>query len=350
MKQQYSQLTKAFTRRAALAMVGCALALGAAPRADAQEFYRLSTLGPGSSPYLVMSTFAQFVNERLPEVSIQVNATGAATQHALEAAAGRIDFFMSSPTVHAAMMQGGAMYAQIPNAAELSQDLRSLLSFPIGVYHIVTYADSGIETLADIKGKRVFLGPPGGGATTTMTNLVRAVTGYEPGTDFESVAVGWDAAAQAFQDGRLDVYINPTNAPSPVIEQMAVSRPIRLIGLTEEEMAKPAVATMLNRPGGTLGGISAGTYGANQMNEEDVVAVGTNVGIGTGKHRPEEEIYQIVKAFWETVHERRSTTPWLRNISLETALDDLNMPLHPGAERFYREAGFDIPDALLPPK
>lgn len=342
-------ISNKLTRRAALAALGCALAFGALPRAEAQEFYRLSTLGPGSSPYLVMSTFAQLVNEQLPDVSVQVNATGAATQHALEAALGRIDFFMSSPTVHAAMMDGRAMYVQIPNAAELSKDVRAILSFPIGLYHIVTYADSGIETLSDVKGRRVFLGPPGGGATVTMTNFLRAATGYEPGADFESVAVGWEAAAQAFQDGRLDVYINPTNAPSPVIEQMAVSRQIRLIGLTEEELAKPEVQSMLNRPGGTLGTIAPDTYGTNQANEEEVVAVGSNVGIGTGKHRSEEEIYKIVKAFWEAVEERRGTTPWLRNLRLETALDDLNMPLHPGAARFYRETGLEIPEALQPP-
>src|SRR3546814_2030583 len=74
---------------------------------------------------------------------VQVNATGAATAHALETARGRMDFFMSSPTVHAMMMQGTAMYAKITDAKELSTKLRGVFNFPPGYYHIVVYADSG---------------------------------------------------------------------------------------------------------------------------------------------------------------------------------------------------------------
>jgi uncharacterized protein len=98
----------------ALAMAAMASFAIASVPASAQEFYRLSTLGPGSSPYLVMSTFAQIVNQNLPGVEIQVNATGAATQHAIDAAKGETDFFMWSASVHALMQRGAAMYAQIP--------------------------------------------------------------------------------------------------------------------------------------------------------------------------------------------------------------------------------------------
>ncbi len=229
--------------------------------AGATDFYRLATLGPGSSPYLVMSTFAQLVHEQLPDVEIQVNATGAATQHAIDAAKGDLDFFMWSASVHAYMEQGKAMYAKIPEAPELAKHLRAVFAFPLGLYHITTYADSGIKSLDDIKGKKVFLGPPGGGATAIMQQVVEGATGYKTGEDFESVQLGWDAAAQAFQDGRIDVYINSTNAPSPIIEQMALSRKIRFLGLTDEEMKKPEVAKILGRPGGTLGVIEPGTYG-----------------------------------------------------------------------------------------
>jgi hypothetical protein len=127
-----------------------------------------------------MSTFAQLVGERI-DGQIQVNATGAATQHAIETAQGQLDFYMWSATVHAAMQQGTAMYAQIPQAPEMSENLRAVFAFPLGLYHMVTYADSGIDQLSDAEGKRVFLGPPGGGATVIMTQIMEAVTGHEAG-------------------------------------------------------------------------------------------------------------------------------------------------------------------------
>lgn len=329
-------------------LAGAALSLTMALPAVAQDFYRMATLGPGSSPYLVMSTMAQIVGERLDDVQIQVNATGAATQHALEVGAGQLDFFMWSASVHQNMIDGSAMYAAIPQAPELSRNLRAVFAYPLGLYHIVTYADSGIEQLEDLAGKTVFLGPPGGGATAIMQRVVEGATGLVAGTDYEQVQLGWEAAAQAFQDGRIDVYINSTNAPSPVIQQMALSRELRFLGLTEEQMQKEGLQAILNRPGGTLGTIEAGTYGDNQVNTEAVQTLGSTVGVGAGAHVPEEVVYDVTRAFWEGVEEMQGSAPWLRNISLEGALTDLNLPLHPGALRYYEEIGMDIPDELRP--
>ena len=314
----------------------------------AQEFFRLATLGPGSSPYLVMSTFAQVVGERLDDVEIQVNATGAATQHALEAGAGQLDFYMWSASVHALMKQGAAMYANIPQAPELSENVRAVFAFPLGPYHITTYADSGIEKLEDLAGKRVFLGPPGGGATAIMMRLVEGATGLKAGEDYEQVQLGWDAAAQAFQDGRIDVYCNATNAPSPVIQQMALSREIRFLGMTEEHMSRDPVKALLNRPGGIVVEIPAGIYGENQVNESAVLVPGSIVGVGAGKHVDEEAVYRITKAFWEGIADIQGTAPWLRQISLDGALQALNLPLHPGALRYYEEIGLAIDDDLRP--
>ena len=331
------------TRLAALA-AAATLALPAA----AQDYLKLSTLGPGSSPYLVMSTFAQIVNDALDDVEIQVNATGAATQHALEAGAGQIDFFMWSASVHQFMQDGAAMYAQIPQAPELSKNLRAVFAFPLGAYHITTYADSGIETLEDLAGKTVFLGPPGGGATAIMERVVEGATGLKAGEDYEQVQLGWDAAAQAFQDGRIDVYINSTNAPSPVIQQMALSRKLRFLGLTDEQMAKEPLQAVLNRPGGVMMEIAPGTYGENQVNTEAVRTPGSIVGVGTNASLDADLVYRITKAFWEGVAEMEGSAPWLREITLDGALEALNLPLHPGALRYYEEIGLDVPDALRP--
>lgn len=335
-----------FNRLAGTVLVAASAA--AAPGAYAQEFFRLATLGPGSSPYMVMSTFAQIVGERLDNVQIQVNATGAATQHALEAGSGNLDFFMWSASVHQNMVDGTAMYANIPQAPELSENLRAVFAFPLGLYHIITYADSGIERLEDLEGKTVFLGPPGGGATVIMQNVVEGATGLKPGEDFQQVQLGWEAAAQSFQDGRIDVYVNSTNVPSPVIQQMALSRQIRFLGLTEEHLEMDAVQAILNRPGGVMDEIAADAYGENQVNEEAVRTLGSIVGIGAGAHLQEEAVYEITKAFWEGVEIAAGSTPWLRQVSLDTALQDLNLPLHLGALRFYEEVGLTIPDELRP--
>ena len=330
--------------------IAIAAAMATAPAAQGQELLRLSTLGAGSSPYLVMSTFANVVNDTLDTVEIGINATGAATRHALEAARGETDFFMGSATVHNFMQSGTAMYASVEDAPELSENVRALLSFPIGSYHIVAYADSGIETLSDLEGKRVFLGPPGGGALNTAITFVEAATGLSTEDDMEVVQLGWDAAAQSFQDGQIDVYVNPTLAPSPVVQQMAFTRPIRLIGFSEEELAREEMEGTLGRPGGTLDTIPADIYGDNQVNEEDVTTVGSNVSIAAGAHVSDDIVHDVLAAFWDNIEQVHAEQPWMQRVSLDNVFLDLNMPLHPGAVRYYEAAGLDIPDDLRPPQ
>lgn len=330
-----------------MALVAALALVLSATGAMAKDFYRLSTLGPGSSPYLVMSTFANIVNGRVEDVEVQVNATGAATRHAIEAARGEIEFFMAAPSVFPLMQRGVAMYESVADAPELSKNLRTLFNFPLGAYHVVTYADSGITSLEDLRGKRVFLGPPGGGALRIAQMMVEAATGLKAGEDYESVKLDWNAAAAAFQDRRFDVYFNPTVAPSPVIAQIALTNEIRFLGLSDEQLGSDALKPLLGRPGGMIGTIPAGLYGGNHVNAGDITTLASVVGVGTHAELSDEVAYAFTKAFWEGREEMLAGAPWLAQVSLETAFDEMNIPLHPGALRYYREAGIDVPDSVI---
>lgn len=330
-----------------LAVSAVATAFVAQPAA-ATEYVKMSTLGPGSSPNLVMTTFATIVNQNTGgAIEVQVNATGAATKHAIEAAQGKIDLFMFSPLVHNFMTQKKAMYAKVADAPALSQKIRVLFAFPIGVYHMATYADSGITSLQDLKGRKVFLGPPSGAATRIMGGLVTAVTGYKAGADFEAVKLGWGAAAQAFQDGQLDVYMNPTNAPSPVFQQVALTRKIRFLGIPRDKLQDPKVKALYDRPGGALGVLPKGIYGKNQVNDGDVIVIKSVVGIGAGEQVKTDVVYTMVKTFWSNVGAESKGTPWLRALNRDDVFEQVNAKLHPGAVKYYREIGMKIPEKLL---
>ncbi|MCB1311289.1 MAG: TAXI family TRAP transporter solute-binding subunit [Sedimentitalea sp.] len=338
--------TPHLNRRSLLAGTAAAATLAMLPRAAlARELLRMSTLGPGTSPNLVMTTFANIINRDLPDYEIQLNATGAATRHVLEVAMGKTAFCMSSPALHALMVNQRAMFEKIDQAPELAAKLRTVLNFPMGVYHIAVYESSGITSLDQAKGKRVFLGPPGSAAYATMELLFEAVTGLKAGTDFEAVKLGWDAAAASFQDGNLDIYCNPTNAPSPVLTQIAVTNPIRFLGIPQDQLDSEAIKALASRPGFGLATLPVGIYGANQVNTEDTTTLRVTVGIVTNEDADEEMIYAMTKTFYAGVAEMRDSAPWLTAITPEAAVQDINMPLHPGALRALEELGVAIPDA-----
>lgn len=337
--------TTTLNRRSILAGAAAAATIAMLPRAAlAKELLRMSTLGPGTSPNLVMTTFANIINRELSDYEIQINATGAATRHVLEVAMGKTAFCMSSPALHALMSNQRAMFKRMDQAPKLARKLRAVLNFPMGVYHIAVYESSGITSLDQAKGKRVFLGPPGGAAFATMSRLFEAVTGLKAGEDYEAVKLGWDAAAASFQDGNLDIYCNPTNAPSPVLTQIAVTNPIRFLGIPEKQLESKAIKALAGRPGFGLGTLPAGIYGDNQVNESDVATLRVTVGIVTNEKADAEMIYRMTKTFFEGVADMRDSAPWLTAITPEAAVADLNMPLHPGALRALAEMGVTIPD------
>lgn len=332
-------------RRAVLTHGAAAAAVPLLPRmAQAKELLRMSTLGPGTSPNLVMTTFASIINRELPDYEIQVNATGAATRHVLEVAMGKTAFCMSSPAIHALMSNQQAMFAKMDQAPALAKKLRTVLNFPMGVYHIAVYDSSGITSLEGARGKRVFLGPPGGAANATMRRLFKAVAGLEPDIDYEVVKLGWDAAAASFQDGNLDIYCNPTNAPSPVLTQIAVTNPIRFLGIPQDQLDSEAVQALVSRPGFGLATIPAGVYGDNQLNEGPTNTLRVTVSIITRDTTDEAMVHDMTKAFYAGVQEMRDIAPWLQAVTPEGAVQDLNMPLHHGARRALEDLGVTIPE------
>lgn len=338
--------TTHLSRRSVLAGTAAAALMSMLPRAAfAKELLRMSTLGPGTSPNLVMTTFANIINRELPDYEIQLNATGAATRHVLEVAMGKTAFCMSSPALHALMVNQRAMFEKIDQAPELAKKLRTVLNFPMGVYHIAVYESSGITSLDQARDKRVFLGPPGSAAYATMERLFEAVAGLKAGTDFEAVKLGWDAAAASFQDGNLDIYCNPTNAPSPVLTQIAVTNPIRFLGIPQDQLESDAIKALASRPGFGLATLPAGIYGDNQVNAEDTTTLRVTVGIITNEDADEEMIYEMTRTFYAGVAEMRDSAPWLAAITPEAAVQDINMPLHPGSLRALEEMGVTIPDA-----
>lgn len=333
---------------AALFAAALSLFAAAPARADGAN-YRLKTLGVGSSPYVVSTVFANLVNNHTP-YSVQVDSTGSGSRHAVETAMNKVQFTsVFSPGLAALMRDGQGMFKSLPQAPDLYKNMRIIFYYPMGLYHAVVYANSGIKSFADLKGKRVFTGPPTGIARRTVEELIEGITGYKAGRDYTAIHISWDAAAQSFQDGNIDAYFNPTLAPSPVITQIALSNKIRFLSIPEST-GKGQLSAVLSRPGYRIVELPADIYGDNEVNTKPVRSIGVTIALATNRSVSEKAVYQMTKAFWENLDAQKKAVPQMRNVSLKTALQDLNTPLHAGALRYYRELGMKIPANAIPPE
>jgi TRAP transporter TAXI family solute receptor len=320
------------------------LVLAMATAAQAAKKLKMATIAPGSSAYLTMTTMATMINQAQSDLEIKVDATGAATKHMVDLANGKIDMCMTNPVIYSLMKKQKAMYQKLENAPELAKNLRLLFWFPYGQYHVVTYADAGIKELKDIRGKRVFLGPPGGGAWNATREWIEATTGMAPNKDFDNVKGSWSSAFQGFQDRQFDVYVVGGIAPFPQVEQLALTSKLHLLGLTKKEYeSNKAAIEATTKPGRELGIIPVGIYGKGVDNKEDVYTLGSVVGVSVNKDMDNDTAYTLTKLFWEQAKKNSKTNPWLKRLSMKYAVQNGGMQLHPGAAKYYKEEGIKIP-------
>ncbi len=334
------------TTRNAKTLIGAAataIVLAAGP-AGAAKFYKLGSLAPGMSPFTINTAFASIVNKYVPDTKIQVSATGTAMRHQLLTAQGKMDFYMGSPIGVFLMYKQIGPYKKLKNGPELVKKIAHIFTYEIGPYNYVTYASSGITKIADLKGKNVFIGPPGGAATRIVGTMIKSQVGYVAGKDYKKINMGWSAAIQAFQDKKFDVLVMPANPPSPAIQQIALLNKIRLLSVDISKQGK-----LLRTPGRTKRVIPADAYGSNQVNDRPIPTLGALVGLGVRADMPAAKVHAITKAFWEHIDEVHAAAPWMKQvINLEAALAVVPGKLHPGAEKYYREIGRKIPPAYQP--
>ena len=310
------------------------LLAGAAHAQD--KTLRMATIAPSLGQAITMATFANVVTDNVDGVSVEVSGGGAATLHMMEVARGNLDMSMTSPVVYNLMSAGRAMYANSPDAPELAKNLQLLMWFPYGQYHFAVRADSDIELLDDIEGASVFLGPQGGGAYNAAKGWVEATTGLVAGEDYEAIKANWQTGYQAFLDGKIDVYVNGCLDPCGQFIQFTETEDLRFIGPEshEGETVDKYLGQWRYRAA-----IPAGLY-EGQKNEGPVMSFDTAVGIGVRADLDEETVYNVTRAFWDNIEQVTSDAPWAKALNLEFAASKRGLiELHPGAARYYREAG-----------
>jgi len=297
---------------------------------------KMATIEPSLGAAITMATFANVVTDNLEGVEIEVAGGGAATLHMMEVARGNLDMSMTSPVVYNLMSAGKAMYAKAPEAPELAKNLQLVMWFPYGQYHFAVRADSDIEVLDDIEGASVFLGPQGGGAYNAARGWVAATTGLVAGEDYDAIKANWKTGFQSFLDGKIDVYVNGCLDPCGQFLQFTETEDIRF--LAPESHEGEAVTKFLGN-WRYLAEVPSGAYDG-QKNEGPVMSFDTAVGIGVRADLDEETVYQITKAFWDNLDQVTSQAPWAQVLNAEFGASKRGLiDLHPGAARYYREAG-----------
>ncbi|HUT48247.1 MAG TPA: TAXI family TRAP transporter solute-binding subunit [Alphaproteobacteria bacterium] len=210
-------------------------------------------------------------------------------------------------------------------------NLRAIANLYPEAVHLVVRRDAKIAKVADLRGKRVSLGPRDSGTRVDAEIILRAFGITTRAIKAQYMGPG--PSADALRAGTLDAIFLVAGPPAQAIVTLANSTEIALIPITGKQVAR----LRKRYPFFSHGVIPAGAY----KNAYDIETLTVGAQWVVSSDVPEDLVHAITRALWHQNARRMLDDghPEGRNIKLETALKGLGIPLHPGAARYYREAG-----------
>lgn len=198
--------------------------------------------------------------------------------------------------------------------------------------HLVARADSGIESVADLKGKKVSLDEPGSG-TLVDAKLILEAYGLSEG-DISAEYLKPDQAADRMRDGAMDAFFFVGGYPAGAIAELASQHDVKLIPIAGDEANKLLEEYNFF----AADNFPAGTY-EGQEGEVPTISVGAQ--FVTSADQPEELVYEITKALYNENTQKLFAAGHAKGklITLDSATQGAGIPFHPGAEKYFREVG-----------
>lgn len=304
---------------AALALCTCAAV------AQAQTYITVLTGGTSGVYYPLGVALSKIYSEAIPGAKTSVQATKASAENLnlLQAGRGEVGFSLGDAVAHAWAGNEEAGFKQ-----KLDK-LRGLAAIYPNYIQIVASKESGIRTLQDLRGKRLSVGAPRSG-TELNARAVLAAAGLSYADLGKVEYLPFGESVELMKNRQLDATLQSAGLGVASIRDLATNVPIVVVPVPAEVVAK------IGDPAYQPAAIPAGTY---MGQEQDVPTVAIRNLLVTHSGVPEEVVYLMTKSMFEHLDELAAAHSAARGIEREKATDGLPIPLHPGAERYYREVG-----------
>ncbi|MGY6570433.1 MAG: TAXI family TRAP transporter solute-binding subunit [Salinarimonas sp.] len=310
------------TMKLAVLAAGVSLTvLAAAPAAQAEQL-RIMTGPQGGVWYPLGGAFANIMGER--DFTMQV-MPGAGIANVRAVATGRTDFGFGNSISTVDGVAGRAPFD------EPQQNVCNVATLYPQFFQIVALADAGVYSIDDMAGQAVAIQPRGNTAEfATAQALEVAGLTYD---DLGRVShVSYTDAVSLMRDNNAQVFTLGTTIPASSVMDLASSRDIRMIGMSDEQIE----AMRELNPGYSALVIPAGTYPGQ---DEDVQTVGYATHIIARCDLDEDVVYNLLEGIVENIDDLAAIVRVMSDTTVELMAEDIGVPKHPGAIRFYTARG-----------
>ncbi|MFD0916470.1 TAXI family TRAP transporter solute-binding subunit [Pseudahrensia aquimaris] len=316
---------KAITRAASVTLLATAVCFSSAASAETRITYKSAK--STSSYYQMGVQIAEAMKAATNgEIIVTVEESQGSVQNVMETRARGGDYVFTTPPVLVSLAQGGK--AMFKDKGDPKFDtIRGLFPIPSLTMHFVMSANSGVTDFAGMEGKTILLGKGSFGAREGEKYL--ELFGLKDKVKLAEVELS--NAVPALKNGQIDGFVTAGSWPAPNVIEAAASTGVKVISLTDDQIAASNRAKLV---------IPAGTYAGQ---DADITTTSLPVAAFTTTAMSDEAAYTLTKTFWESKAGMGKGAPWWNGVD-KGLMANLTVKLHPGAVRYYEEAGFALTD------
>lgn len=298
--------------------------------AQAQE--RFITIGTGGQTgvyYVAGQSICRFVNRNAENIRCNAPASGGGVANVNGLRSGEFNFGIMQSDHQYKAMEGLAPFERQGEMDEL----RAVFSLQSEVFTVLARRDARINSLDDLKGKRVNIGNPGSGQRDTFEEIMR-VKGWDKAVFALAAELKPAEQASALGDNNIDAMSYFVGHPNGAIQEATTTVDAVFVPITGPEidqlLAEKSYYTKAEIPGGMYKG-----------NEQPTPSIGGKAVLSTTTKVDADVVYQLVKAVFENIERFQRLHPAFKELKPEEMIQaGLTAPLHEGAERYYKERGW----------
>jgi TRAP transporter TAXI family solute receptor len=314
-----------------LVLAAALVVFGASELLAATQYLTIGTGGVTGVYYPTGGAIAKMVNKKRAEYNLRatVESTGGSVFNVNAIDAGDLEFGVIQSDRQFQAYNGLADWEGKPVTK-----LRAVFSIHPESVTIVANAAKNIKTVADLKGKVVNIGNPGSGQRGNAEDLF-AAAGIDVEKDLKAEGMKAAESAGMLQDGRIDAFFYTVGHPNgSVKEAVSGATKVNFVAVPADVVKKltdkypyyaPAAIPISDYPGGT--------------DTADVPTFGVKATLCTSTAVSDEAVYAVTKEVFESFDEFKTLHPAFANLTKESMLEGLSAPIHPGAMKYYKEAG-----------
>lgn len=287
--------------------------------------------GTSGTYFPIAGAISDLWNKNVEGLTVDVQATGASAENLN---------LLNAGNAEVAFVQNDVMYYAYTATESFANVDKNESFLTLGtvypeVVQLVVAGDSGIESLADLKGKSVSIGDLGSGVESNAKQILAAA-----GISLDDITVrnlGFGESANGIKDKTLDAAFVTAGTPTTAVTELAATNDIRILSLDQDVIDQLCTEYAYYTPF-TIPAHSAEVY--NLDNDVNTIAVKATIVVSA--NLSEDLVYNMTKSLFENLDAVAEAHAKGKEMSLEGAIEGVSVPLHPGAAKYYAEQGLNV--------